>query len=417
MLVKPVQRILKYPLLLQELKNNAPVLEHPEVETAIQTYKIIASHINEVKRRKDLVDKIVNGRGAQKSLQHGINKSLNRRTQQLKQATGLISVEPTSDRGFQQLALKLVEKEQLLHQLKQDMHQWSEACTAYMEYTEKFAVSWTELFSISPGDTDSGAGQAFHRVREWRSHNYRTLNTGLAVGRQCSRLDEHLDNHIFPQVEQLLEFFVPPLNVVKKREKKSLDLDHVRECQALGKVADDHLLASSKEYGPLNDQLIEELPQFFRLINCATAMTIGRFVKEVMVERWYGSQLDVLRKLISEDPSDRQRDVVKEFCIRREKDGISSQLQRISILRRPQLAKIDTQNLIIAEAAFFTPFAVSGVVSASTSLALAGVSTHLPNSALRSSISVTLPRPYFSPNQLRQSECHEPASFSQSLPS
>ena len=60
-LIKPVQRILKYPLLLQELlkltdipQNSGEKGEHTDLISAVKVIQEVANDINEDKRRKDL---------------------------------------------------------------------------------------------------------------------------------------------------------------------------------------------------------------------------------------------------------------------------------------------------------------------------------------------------------------------------
>ena len=57
LIIKPVQRILKYPLLLDKLVESTTDLKHPDYKTvrsARQLVGQVAQDINEVKRRKDL---------------------------------------------------------------------------------------------------------------------------------------------------------------------------------------------------------------------------------------------------------------------------------------------------------------------------------------------------------------------------
>ncbi|MCJ8730144.1 hypothetical protein PDJAM_G00180800 [Pangasius djambal] len=59
LLIKPVQRVMKYPLLLAELQQATPI-DHPDnqpLQEALTTSKIINANINEFKRRKDIVMK------------------------------------------------------------------------------------------------------------------------------------------------------------------------------------------------------------------------------------------------------------------------------------------------------------------------------------------------------------------------
>lgn len=56
LMIKPIQRVMKYPLLLCELRNSTPS-SHPDfqaLEDAYAAVKHINVNINELKRRKDL---------------------------------------------------------------------------------------------------------------------------------------------------------------------------------------------------------------------------------------------------------------------------------------------------------------------------------------------------------------------------
>lgn len=56
LLIKPVQRLMKYPLLLRELLHSTPAShpDHEVLQDALSAMKNINVNINELKRRKDL---------------------------------------------------------------------------------------------------------------------------------------------------------------------------------------------------------------------------------------------------------------------------------------------------------------------------------------------------------------------------
>lgn len=56
LMIKPVQRVMKYPLLLCELLNSTPAShpDHKALQDALFAMKNINVNINELKRRKDL---------------------------------------------------------------------------------------------------------------------------------------------------------------------------------------------------------------------------------------------------------------------------------------------------------------------------------------------------------------------------
>lgn len=61
LLIKPVQRVLKYPLLLREILSlTSPTHDdHDDLSAAVKEIQEVADNINEIKRRKDIVEKIV----------------------------------------------------------------------------------------------------------------------------------------------------------------------------------------------------------------------------------------------------------------------------------------------------------------------------------------------------------------------
>jgi hypothetical protein len=56
-----VQRVLKYPLLLREILSlTSPThTDHDDLSAAVKEIQEVADNINEIKRRKDIVEKIV----------------------------------------------------------------------------------------------------------------------------------------------------------------------------------------------------------------------------------------------------------------------------------------------------------------------------------------------------------------------
>lgn len=92
LLVKPVQRILKYPLLLEQLLEATPE-NHPDytaLDIAVREIKGISMRINEMKRRADIMEQVTNNRKRKESdVRIGLSKAFGRRTEKLRQQVGL----------------------------------------------------------------------------------------------------------------------------------------------------------------------------------------------------------------------------------------------------------------------------------------------------------------------------------------
>ena len=88
LLVKPVQRILKYPLLLGELLDATPQ-DHPDYESIMnaRTEVTNASHrINDQKKRADVVTQVI---GRKSDVRSNISKAFGRRTEKFRQQVGV----------------------------------------------------------------------------------------------------------------------------------------------------------------------------------------------------------------------------------------------------------------------------------------------------------------------------------------
>lgn len=72
---------------------------------------------------------------------------------------------------------------------------------------------------------------------------------------------------ILPALETLLAAFRGPSMLIKKRAAKLLDLDRVNELKAAKEPIEKAFLESADAYYSINDQLVEELPIFLKLIS------------------------------------------------------------------------------------------------------------------------------------------------------
>ena len=92
LLVKPVQRILKYPLLLKELVEVTPE-NHPDftmLDTVAREMVGVSKRINEMKKRADLVGQVAGASKKRKDFEGRVGlKAFSRRTEKFKQQVGL----------------------------------------------------------------------------------------------------------------------------------------------------------------------------------------------------------------------------------------------------------------------------------------------------------------------------------------
>lgn len=258
-LIRPVQRILKYPLLINELDKSTET-DHPDkvmLAQAMAKMSDVATSINEFKRRKDLVSKYkkdpsestLSRRLAKLNL-HSVLKKSSRFGVRLSSTFGLTSVEKDeaferAEREFRVLekALKLFLKNLAVFcdQMKQTVHvslQLSEDLVQY--YHDRKSLPEVERYRAVQ-----------HTICSQHWHEFAT-----AVERDVEGV-----------LKQLLQMFVGPNKLITKRQHKLLDyvasksrLEKNRDFTKQKALSDEQQLAKNT-YNALNAQLLDELPK------------------------------------------------------------------------------------------------------------------------------------------------------------
>ncbi|PKK26211.1 Rho guanine nucleotide exchange factor (GEF) 38 [Columba livia] len=255
LMIKPVQRVMKYPLLLCELLNSTPAShpDHKALENALFAMKNINVNINELKRRKDLVlkykrnddDETLKEKFSRLNI-HSISKKSKRVTSHLKILTG----------GEPQVKDQTFNKEEKLFQS--------------LEKTVKSCVKNISLSSQQLQDSIHLAAQNIIGLQEilrdkdevdecLRKQNSANL---------CEDLMAQLDKLVLTPLSALQALFPGPQKLIQKRYDKLLDYN-----SCLQRSTGEELDLAKKEYEALNAQLVEELQVFNRaakkiVLNC-----------------------------------------------------------------------------------------------------------------------------------------------------
>ncbi|OAD59449.1 Dynamin-binding protein [Eufriesea mexicana] len=251
-LIKPVQRILKYPLILYELvkctDDNHPD-KHP-VEEAWKTMTAVASHINEYKRRKDLVSKYLdNGNTLMRKMaklnMHSVAKMSTRLSTRLSTSLGLTNI--TVDTEFEELEKQFRSVEKCALQLAKDVEQ----CLTYLS-NEALCGEMISDYVIQyyQGTSNSEA----KRLRDIRS---------IILSQSVQELKICLQNRVNAPIQFLITLLDGPTVLITKRHDKLLDYDAAiskSEKYKESRIAQDELSTAKSNYEALTHQLLEELP-------------------------------------------------------------------------------------------------------------------------------------------------------------
>ncbi|KAL1920032.1 uncharacterized protein VTP21DRAFT_1178 [Calcarisporiella thermophila] len=261
LLIKPVQRVLKYPLLLMQIVKLTPPThsDYDNLNLATKEIQNVADRINEIKKRKDIVERIVGSRRkTDADIVHGINKTITRRAQQFRYTVGLQEV--TVDAFYNALVEKFEYQQNQIRQLARDLQTWLRFVKEYLEVAEQYSMVLEDFYILEPGKNNSEQhAKSVERVRE-----YRRCVTGITTG-SGRDLDTAIKTIIFPTLDALLNLYKSPIQVMRKREKKLLDYDRVQAIRAKGEKVDRNLKESADAYLSIHAQLLEELPRFLAL--------------------------------------------------------------------------------------------------------------------------------------------------------
>ncbi|XP_077156813.1 rho guanine nucleotide exchange factor 38 [Paroedura picta] len=244
LMIKPIQRVMKYPLLLCELLNSTPMShpDHKALQEALAAVKDMNMNINELKRRKDLVLKYKKT-DEEESLKekfsrlniHSISKKSKRVTSHLKILT---SGEP---------------------QVKDEIFNKEEKLFRSLEKTVKLCV---KNISLSSQHLEESRNLAVQNAVDLQDilcvrENSDSLNTSMNVETPCDRFTSQLDKKVLTPLSVLQALFPGPQKLIQKRYDKLLDYHGYHQ-----KAAGDEMDLARKEYEALNAQLVEELQRF-----------------------------------------------------------------------------------------------------------------------------------------------------------
>ncbi|XP_028932175.1 rho guanine nucleotide exchange factor 38 [Ornithorhynchus anatinus] len=246
LMIKPIQRVMKYPLLLCELRNSTPP-SHPDyraLEEAFAAVKDINVNINELKRRKDLVlkykkndeDESLKEKFSKLNI-HSISKKSKRVTNHLKILT----------RGESQVKDCTFNREEKLFR--------------HLEKTVRGCVKNISFCLQHMKDAVSLAAQNVSELRDIAhdrdDQGYLDLLSN--VPNPWEDFVDRFHRQVVTPLSALQALFAGPQKLIQKRYDKLLDYNSYRQRSA-GAESD----PAKRDYEALNAQLVEELQVFNR---------------------------------------------------------------------------------------------------------------------------------------------------------
>ncbi|GAA5832229.1 hypothetical protein JCM11251_004286 [Rhodosporidiobolus azoricus] len=287
LLIKPVQRCLKYPLLLDQILAVTPE-DHPDrplLQRANTDMLMVAEHINEVKKRTDAVSRIVNKEkstqrrdSALSSMGNSVTKKLLRSSQKAKTALGF--AENGGDEMFDTLVALVDSTRSGVLRFSNEMRDWTKSTKAALEAQVAMVEGWIDMYAPMAGEHNA-ANASHQRLCIFLDEVLLPIIEG-----PWRELDYEVRRSLILKTDHLLSLFESPRQVIAKRNDKMLD--HHRYLAK--KLPADR--RGSEDFLVLSSQLLEELPRFLGSVSRYFNIIVGHFAgaqaayHEAVQERW-----------------------------------------------------------------------------------------------------------------------------------
>jgi len=257
LLVKPTQRISKYPLMLQQLLDSTPA-DHPDhdaLKAAAKDSIAMLTRINEAKKRADLVEQMIGrNKGKESDVRAGLAKAFGRRTtEKMKERMGIH--EAYQDAEFDALAHKFGGHYIRLQICMRDVQDYVTQASRAVEQISDFAAALETYGDVSHGSLPEIASK-------WRryGHAIRDL-TAVALAEHKATLHKRV---ITPMLA-CIKLHENPQAAIAKRKKRMVDYARCKSIEKKGEKPDKKTVEAAEMYVALNDQLKLELPKLYEL--------------------------------------------------------------------------------------------------------------------------------------------------------
>jgi len=246
LLVKPVQRITKYPLLLKELLDVTPE-SHPDSEClrkAAMEVTEVNVRINEVKKHTELVDQVFSRKRKESDVRNGLTKAFGRRAEKLRQHVGIN--EMYEDNEYARLKIEF--DNNIVHLLLV-----SKDCHGYIDSLRAWVVRMCDVAAAAEAWVD--VGHTSYAQAESKLRQFAMVIKGISSIALPDHSDQVVKRVIQPmeKTAALLDKFKSDTKgLIQKREKRLLDYNQVRNKKDKGEKLDKKMTERMEQWEALN---------------------------------------------------------------------------------------------------------------------------------------------------------------------
>lgn len=294
MLIKPVQRITKYPLLFEDLLACTRP-SHPDyhyIQKAAEGARALALEIDEAKRRKDVISSVMSKSQSSvhlvkdpKAGPGGRLLNLRRfKKDKLNGGDGPPDVTPYAQAQLKELVAKLQNSDKCVRLLHRDVAEW---------------VSSNKLLLLNGRDTNLDMlrwytleGRLMNDVRAAKVAAYKVV-LDTCINTIWQEMHDKVHSSVLATLAKLVDAARNPLAIIDRLNRKSADYARYMAHRHAKKSIDRVMMQEAIDYVAIHTQLLEELPVFLQ--GYQKIFEVAHSTLTIAQARYYGNMRDITR--------------------------------------------------------------------------------------------------------------------------
>ncbi|KAF4972211.1 hypothetical protein FZEAL_9639 [Fusarium zealandicum] len=288
LLIKPMQRITKYPNLIMTLLQHTPQ-DHPDREGLVEATEILETaiiEINKTKKNFELVGQIVGRKRKESDVKAGFARAFGKRVDKL-QASGN---RPSEDADYAKLNERFGDDYLRLQVVLRDVEFYTRQVSAYVHEFLQYISSVELIMRLQPGNYPE-------LESKWVQFNISIRDLEKVA------LEDHLSQvrkNVIEPFELVIKAYGNPSLAMKKRQKRRVDFERYEQLKRAGKTIDSKLNELVEQYDALNDTLKMELPKLSALTEKIGNICLGNFVN--IQTNWYFIWKEKMKVVLGDAP-------------------------------------------------------------------------------------------------------------------
>ncbi|KAI1134531.1 hypothetical protein F5Y05DRAFT_398254 [Hypoxylon sp. FL0543] len=298
LLIKPMQRITKYPNLLIQLLHETPA-DHPDrpfLESAKAGLENAIEEINKTKKNFELVGQIVGRKRKESDVRAGFARAFGKRVDKL-QATH----KPAEDPEYLKLHERFGDDYLRLQVVLRDVEFYTRQVTEYVHEFLQYLSSMELVMRLQPSPHPEIESK-------WVRFNVSMRDIEKVA------LEQHLSQvrkQVIEPFELVIKSYGNPSLAMKKRAKRRLDYEKSVQLKKSGKKIDKQLSEFIEQYEALNEALKKELPKLSALTEKVGKICLGNFVS--IQTQWFAIWKEKVKVVLENPEVPEIADIVSTF--------------------------------------------------------------------------------------------------------